>query len=250
MNYYRGRPHGSMRSSRERGDPRKYSTALWLRRGYGNTLVVAAVSARADQSGNGNNATAAAAGNRPTASGAPVTIVFDGSDDALEMDAVVAGGAFTAAMTYKLTTTPTAGEFFSPLSFCMSATKTFFELLIVNDAGYLPVSLGAKVGPINSVGFSPTHDTAAHRLVVSYDDGNPSLVGSYAIIYDGTSQTVVQSGALNRSTDDIGSVGARVTAAHATSFPLDGAMDEVVVIGGVISQSRLSRLDGYMKAVL
>lgn len=54
MNYYRGRPQGTMRNSRERGDPRKfasYTLAFWYRPGIGITIATGA-SQWNDNSGN------------------------------------------------------------------------------------------------------------------------------------------------------------------------------------------------------
>lgn len=107
MNYYRGRPKGAMRSSIERGDPRKfvggYVGKLWMRASRGVTLNVTTISAIVDQFLLGNDLAGAGAA-QPTFVAAESTLGgqpaadYDGTDDVMTgpvLSGLVSVGAYT-----------------------------------------------------------------------------------------------------------------------------------------------------------
>lgn len=218
---------------------------LWLRGDLGVTLNGANVSSWGDQSGLANNATQSFAANQQPAY-SDNRPIFDGSNDDLEQNAILASADWTVGFRFKLTTIPGAATFYSAFTFRQAAT-TFSELLFCNSGGYTNVTVRAKADGTNGVGFSPTLDTAAHRLVITYNNGSGSDVGSYTISYDGVSQTVSASSAINRIATDLGSIGARVDSAHAPTFPSSMQNQEIVVYSRALTSPERTTLDTYLK---
>ena len=102
MNYYRGRPQGTMRSCMETGDPRKFRNhglKCVLSPGVGQTLVSSVISAWSDFSGTTADWTQGTAGRRPAVSEGGAD--FDGTDDFLAgpvLNTVITASAYTVIL--------------------------------------------------------------------------------------------------------------------------------------------------------
>jgi len=201
-----------------------------------------------DQSGNGNNVTQATSTKRPLLklaiqNGLQV-LQFDGVDDALN-NSTALSGQMTFFIVYKVSSLSLGG--FAELTTIKNST--FSEWGITHSlSGYDTVSFINDYSSATSVGYNPAFDINWHILIATYNGGTNTSTSSYTLNFDGTTQTVVMSGAFTRTSTDVGSIGSRIDNSGTSSFSLDGYIAEMGVYNNVITSTDITNLKNYLNS--
>lgn len=172
-------------------------------------------------------------------------IIFDGAR-AFTLDFDVTG-AKTLFLVYKLSSTASS---FTLVSIKHVATTTFsdFSVNLTVGAPYLSTSFISDHTAGTLTGFSPTLGTTnGHYEINTYNGGAISTPGSYTDALDGTAQTLSASGATGRVTTDLGSIGARMSAAQVLVNPFIGDFYELAVYSNVVATNYQNLLIKYSK---
>lgn len=149
------------------------------------------------------------------------TLLFDGVDDYMACTGSFPAGACTYFLVMKTAVNPTAGNT-AVVCITKTATVDHFKVLYLRNGvgGFQPYDSGAKA--VNNVdlgvGIADSLDTNAHTYSVVYNNGAHDAVGSYSIVLDGTSKTVVASGANTIPTAYLNTIGAVHTGGVAAAF--------------------------------
>jgi hypothetical protein len=210
------------------------------------------ISAWADQSGNGNNATQATGALQPTFGnlGGQSSLLFSGSQYLnLPTIAAGAGGALSLALICKLTSAPGASTSYTGLSVRSTGT-TCTPIDFLNQAGYQNFSvLANSVSSASAaVGFNPTLDTSAHAWVVAFAGGTITTPGNYAISMDGTVETVVASSNLGIANTATGAIGGFVASGPVLTNGCPFTVAEVIMYTVQLSAAQMARLNAYALA--
>lgn len=202
-----------------------------------------------DRSAAASSPTQATTARQPTCTGNALRFAA-ASSQCMILDNIVTSGATTIGIAYQLVSLPATNNQNSLISWPQSATKTFFEVSFQAIGGYPNIAIRAAYGatPNASVGFSPTLDTAAHRLVGTYDGGTATSAASYSALYDGVAQSLTTGGNLGRTATDFGAIAAHVTSASAVNTKCDAAIRKVVAYNRVLTAPELARLDSFLDA--
>ena len=201
-----------------------------------------ACSAWADTSGAGIVAslTQGTAANRPTIGSSPVKVTFDGTNDLLTggTTALTSGNPITVGIRFRLTA---AAATFSLITIAQPGSNAA-EILILSLGGYQNVSFIAGIASAGSAmsGFSPTHDTSVHTLVVTYNGSGATTPANYTATWDGVAQTVVASG--NTTSPRGNALGARFNG----TLHIPAEARKVVVCEQVIAGADLATLEAYL----
>lgn len=172
----------------------------------------------------------------------------DGVARALLADYVFATGALTVAVRFTLLGTPTSGQTPWLFTFPMAADKSaWFDIFFANVAGYQSINFSAKTGAgaQAQVGINPTLDTARHRLILTYNNGTPTSVGSWTAMLDGVAQTVLTSSNDSRAATNFGAIGAVVSTSNVIAAPMNCDVGELAVWNRVLSAREQARVDSY-----
>ena len=170
------------------------SLALWLRADMGITLNGSTVSAWADQSGNGRNATQGTAANQPTYQasnanlGGQASLLFDGSTDfLLNSGALFTGNATHSIFIVARPVTLTSTEGFACVGSTTAGTRATSTIGQIDSAGFKwwwggddqlsPVSAGALVAGTAYVA-GKTYDSAS-TVVFGYVNGTQDGTATY-----------------------------------------------------------------------
>lgn len=218
---------------------------VWLRADLGITTVSGAVSVWADQAtGSANNATQTNAPSMPTynASGGlnnAAYLTFTGSS-ALSWGYVSPTGAHTIMVVMKLTTTNGGGH-----TAYVIYDGTHTSEMILDLSGYSNTSWvdGWSSGGGSMVGVNDVLGSASGHILLHTTDGLGNATGNYTASLDGTSKTVVTSGAYG-AVGTGSEIGARTTGA----FTLVANLYEIVVYNRVLSSTEQGKLVAYAKA--
>lgn len=162
---------------------------------------------------------------------------FDGINDAMEMP-IALQNAKTIFIAGKLNNVPGGGTFMSPLTIKFDAS-TFSEFLFMNIGGYEEITfMHDYVSGVNGVGIDLTLDTDVHLWSHTYDNSDPELVGSYTAFNENTSKVIANSGALGRTSTDIGSIGGRIDNAGAVTGSSDMDYARIVAYNSVLTSGQ------------
>lgn len=192
--------------------------SLWLEGDVNVTSSGGLVSAWGDQSSNALSATASGAlrpGLSTSINGKQCISIV--TTNALALPNFTVVGAKTIVLVYKLTGSP--GDY-EPLTLKDPTGPTLTRLDFISPGTYQTVSFiaDAPAGGRNFVGFSPTLDTNAHALILSYLGGTVDVPGNYAATLDAGANAVIASAADGGFTlTDKGSIGARLNSSGAIS---------------------------------
>jgi hypothetical protein len=221
---------------------------LWLRGDLGITLNGSTVSAWADQSGNGNNATQATAAKQPgtsTAINGQACVNFTGTT-ALQMANFVASGAKTVICVRKISSP--GGGYFDAITL---NTGTLISNLIWSGIGggykNLMFQGDATFGSLGLIGVTQTLTTAAHVDYFDFNGGSSTATGSYNEYFDGAAQTVSTSPGLGLTASDLSAIGGRIVAAGTISQGVVGDLGEVIVYNSVVSATNRNNLAAYLQ---
>lgn len=171
-----------------------------------------------DSIGFGHVATQTSAERPSYTAGPPSLVTFNGSSQGMNCDDIIIPGAFTFGAVFKLTSTAFLGD------------KVIFASRSAADSGSGPelvyiatwISGGAS-GPKNVVfgthitssgvldnGFTVTHDTNYHTLLIDYNGGTSTNAGNWYAEWDGVSQTIANNNTRTAASGETGSVGCRM----------------------------------------
>lgn len=230
MIYRYGRPRGTMRDSRERGDPRKLGTRLvyWHAADRGVTLALTVVSSHADSGPGGRTATQSTDARRPLyvangVLGLP-TIRYDGSDDLMNT------GSFTTAQPSRVF-----------LAMKMVAAQASDHDTVWSRGPSVALFVDTTPRSIVFAGAAVTHnaviaDGAFARVELVLNGASSSLVVNDATLASGDAGAeaggIVTYGSYNSGTT------------HATNVEFQ----EQFEVSGTLSQSELTRLRNRQKA--
>jgi hypothetical protein len=204
--------------------------------------------------GAGANPTQGTAGNKPLLktgvngiNGVSV-LRFDGIDDFM-LNPVDTQGAGTDFLVFRLTATPGASTFYTPVLYKGSTGPVFDELLLANNAGYQPYTIKADYNNVSSSsqGIANALDTSAHVFSSTYSGGTDTLPASYTISLDGVSTTVVAGGVVAIVLTSLGSIGARVSVALAVTFPMAGDIGEIIRFSRVLTAAEIALVTSYLR---
>ena len=233
MNYYRGRPQGTMRSTIERGDPRKFAAAYtlfyWHRPEYGITISSGVkISAWADQWVNGIDMLQGTDSLRPTLSLTAINghpgIVFDSVDDLLD------------SATFSAITQPCT--LFVVLKFAAGGTAQIFIDAPSGNRNAFYRSDASTMGLFAGSVFSPTYATDTDQHV-------------FTAVFNGASSRA----AVDGTSIGTGSVGAQGTAQIryggqlGGGNPFSGAMGESMRFQSVVPADVAARIEKRLKAL-
>lgn len=181
-----------------------------------------------DVSGQGNNLTQPAAGNRPTFSPTALNgfpgLTFSGSHYML-LPTIVAG-AKTALFAWQMSSLPGVGVL-RTLMRGVDTAGNRTEIVFVSQVSLyqnLTFFFDFPTSGGTSVGIPLPFDTNAHTGIIGYSGGNRSDVGSYTAAIDGNPYVVVASNSINATANSVGSIGARANAAGIEGFPFPGTI--------------------------
>lgn len=228
-------------------------TANLVSRVVGSLGVTASsgkVSRWADQSGNGADWVQATGAQQPTFNSSSINgkpgLTWNGSCG-MSTTATFPAGAWTVAIAFKMASTPGSGSFYELCSL-KTTTPTFSEIILSNISGaYQPYTwIANNTTSPSSAGAANALDTSAHVLILTYNGGTNTSTGSYTDSLDGSTQSVVVSNAVARTTTDLCSLGARLTSANAVSAGFIGEIGEVNIYNTNLIGIPLSQLIAYM----
>lgn len=175
--------------------------ATWLDFDFGVTLNSTTISALSDKSKVTTGVVQPTAANQPLYSATGIAGKpagdFDGVDDTMGMTGIALPGAMTFFTAYQMKVVPNMSTYYL---LGLSSGSNPFTALTTGDALFKKVTFQAN-GTSNTaaVGFDPTLDTNPHTLVVSYNGGTNTTPGNYTAKFDGSSQALTTSSALNGS---------------------------------------------------
>ncbi len=219
------------------------SPALWLDADDASTITLngSTVSQWGDKSGNGRNATQAAASLQPTYSptGLNGKPALDFSAHVLRIDAFEPFGAFSAFAVVNLNGPSTSGGTFVLIG---GSNRTEFGQL---DFGgdYREIGIISKAGTGNGNGGGA--DVAKYVPAVygfSYD-GSGAATTDYGLQTDGSVETVVVSGPFGWLSEVGFNIGGRLV--QGLSY-LKGQMSELVYLSYILSTDDRQKLEGYL----
>ncbi len=232
MNYRYGRPLGTMRDSRERGDPRKLGTRLvyWHAADRGVTLALTVVSSHADSGTGGRTVSQATDARRPLfvdngVQGLP-TLRYDGVDDLMTSASFATAQPSRVFLVMKMVTVQAPGSNHDTV---WSRGGTPF--LIVDSTPRTILGAGANI-----VHNAAIADGVFARVELVLNDDNGALVVNSATIASG------DVGADAGGTITYGSLNTGAT--HSTNVEFQEAFE----LTGDLSQSELTRLRNRQQA--
>lgn len=198
------------------------SLKLWLRADLGVTLNGSTVSAWADQSGNGRNATQGTAANQPTYTtlGNQAALTFDGANDLLDCVNI--------------------GSIAQPFTFWIvgKATDNNVNRTLVDSAsgGRISVYMSAPIALFAgaAVGSGLTMGTTNARVLECRFDGASSFVR----------QDATQSANINPGADGTGQT--RIGANSSASAFYNGTIAEVALVSGSMSATDRAAMRSYL----
>jgi hypothetical protein len=236
---------------------------LWLRGDLGITISSgSSISAWADQSGHGDNATEATGSLQPTQgttiNGQP-TVNFSGSQGMRLSGFPTTDGAKFVAVVYQLISIPATSTDGVIYAFPSSTPEWSLQFLL-NVGGIDPFGTfwdmpsigGGKNGASTMIALTNSLDTSAHALAVSYNGAGPTTASHFAITLNGSTQSpVAQSVSSSVNSTNPASLASVITGSNPDiiSFALNIAIGEMIVCNGTQpSASQLSSLGNYFQA--
>jgi hypothetical protein len=218
-----------------------------------STLTNGTVSSFVTTGTNPPTFTQATGADQPVKSGpSPSIITFDGVNDIVlaSTPTNVVTGAFTVGLKFKFNTVPTNifnyQVILEILSSASSGAGPFFAA--IPDPSWHNISISGLCAS-GTVGFNPTLDTSAHRLIFTYDGvGAANLPSAYQLYYDGVSQTLAAGGGLSGALPG-GNGKNCMGALENDTQPFNGALYDVLVYPSVLSAGNITSLDSFLQSL-
>ena len=208
------------------------------------------VSKWADRSTNSRDCVQATAAAKPTYQTSVANsypgIQFDGTDDLMAYPtADMPSGARTTIIVYKSEVVPASTDS-DTFIFTQDSGGNSCMVSLHNVAGYKKVGFKndfGSGGPAASVGFDTAHDLATNILIVTYDGGTNTDVGSYAAWFNSVSQTIETGGNYIGSGTD----GIEIGAENGLLF-FDGNILFMEVCSSVLSADAIAAINTRLAA--
>jgi hypothetical protein len=176
-------------------------------------------------------------------------LIFDGTDDFYTGPIISnANGACTMAVSWRFRTTPaaTGGSVFV----IKTSSTTWTEFVITNAAGFGYQEINWSCDTLSTaytaaVGCGGGLNTTAHRAVITYDGTDNWDPSKYTLLLDGSSQTIVASGAFIRQATDVTSAGGRWDGTTLTNSR-ELNLDCVAIWSGVKTAQQIAKIDAWL----
>jgi hypothetical protein len=216
---------------------------LWLRGDLGISLNGSTVSAWADQSGNGNNATQSTGSSQPvltTSIGGQQCVSFNASGKTMTFAQFLAAGAKTIVFVRKLVLVPAGG--FLQLGVLLNNGTTGCMLNYQGTGPtkffYADCANGVSVATL----YVPEAlDANPHLDVCTYNGGTNNATTSYAMYLDGALESFSSGGATGSGDPTIASAIGVSSSLHKIDIA------EIIVYSNQISTSDRNKLGGYIQ---
>ena len=176
------------------------------------------------------------------------TVLFDGAANVMWSTGTPTNGAFAQYVVFKTVVNPGASAF-GAISFIADGAGTWSPLYVMNLGGYQPYTFIAKVSTsaIASSGIANALDTSSHVLGVRYNNGTNTSPGSYTCSLDGTTKTVVASGAAASLSTLQTSVGGRRASGGSTDHFWNGHLARQLLFSGTVSDAADAAIVQYLR---
>jgi hypothetical protein len=218
---------------------------LWLRGDLGITLNAGNVSAWADQSGSGHDATQPTAIQQPATStsiGGQACVSFNGSTG-MRLPNFGALGAKTVFYVRKFNVTPSGRN--TAIALNDGVNRTYVEYSTASTHLLFAADFGAAV---TCLGVTETLNTVSHADWIDYNGGTNTLAPSYANYFDGAATTVATTAAsIADLVTDFASIGARITSAAALSQGINCDFAEILAFNANPSTANRNKVSGYIQ---
>jgi hypothetical protein len=229
--------------------PLSLGPSLWLRGDLGISLNGSTVSAWADQSGNGNNATQPTAIQQPAQSttiNSQACVSFNGST-AMRLPNFIAAGAKTVVLVRKINSTP-AG--LTATVNLINAAATLESCFFLKNAGASPnrAWCADMTGGTTMNGAAETVDLLAHMDLADWNGAAPNTTAANNDMYlDGTAQSIVSGFFVTPVLTDFSSIGARIDSTGTLTLGSNVDIAEVIVYSNQLAASDRNKLGGYVQ---
>ena len=199
-----------------------------------------------DQSGQGN--TLSGIVGTTTLAGKPA-INFNGSQYmqfANTISTLSSGGTYI--IVYQLSTIPTSGNSETLLGIKTSGTSFGMYAVIVNVGGYQTVSFEANTSgsAVLSSGYAQTLDVNPHVWIIGYNGSTNSSTSSYSFNLDSITETVIQSGNIGRTVNDLSTIGGNITNGFVETNGLQGSIAEIQIYNTQLTATQIAQLNAYL----
>lgn len=178
------------------------------------------------------------------------TVLFDGAATVMWTAGQIAQGAYSEYVVFKTVTNPGSGTG-AAISVTSDLGGTWDLISLLNVGGYQPFTFLGKVGTSNvtSSGIADALDTSPHILAVRYNGGTNTSQASYKCSLDGTSKTVVASGAAAENATMQTSVGGRRIAAGSTDSFWNGHLARHLIFTGSLADTDDAAVVKYLRNI-
>lgn len=147
--------------------------------------------------------------------------------------------------------TPGVGVGYSVWRLNDAAGPTYQEYFPINSGGYQPHTFkGDYGGAAPAVGVADALDTSPHRITYTFNNGDPTLPGSYTFSIDGVSKSIVGSANVGAVAGDTASVGGRMssTGPNFSALGMNGWIGEVLAYSNVLSAPDIASVEAYLSS--